>query len=79
MVVRVIRVWVKAILQSWGYDLTRESPTLLRDTSLKLDSIKYQQKRLLSRLERLERTTTSTQTSTLNDLCSRLSKLETTV
>jgi uncharacterized protein YlxW (UPF0749 family) len=76
MVILVIRLWVKATLRSWGYDLVRETHTLLRDTNLKLDSIQYQQERLLTGLERLERTAARTQTSTLDELQSRLSKLE---
>ena len=78
MLVLAIRLRIKATLQSWGYDLTRETHNRLRDINLKLDSIQHQQERLLSGLERLERTT-STQTGTFNDLRSRLSKLETTV
>ena len=67
----IIRLWAKDRLERWGYDLTRETHNQLRETSLKLDSIKYQQERLLSGLERLERTA-SHQTNTLNDLGSRL-------
>ena len=74
MVVLVIRLWVKAAMQSWSSDLTRDIHNRLRDIHLKLDSLHYQQERLLSGLERLERTA-----STLNDLRSRLSKLETAV
>jgi hypothetical protein len=72
MVFLLIRLWAKDRLERWGYDLTRETNNLLRESSLKLDSIKYQQERLLSVLERLERAA-SHQTSTLNDLGSRLS------
>jgi hypothetical protein len=73
IVVLIIRLWAKDKLERWGYDLTRESNNLLRETSLKLDTIKHQQDRLLSALERLERTA-SHQTNTLNDLGSRLSQ-----
>jgi hypothetical protein len=78
IVVLIIRFWAKDKLERWGYDLTRETNNLLRETGLKLDSIKYQQERLLSTLERLERTA-SQQTSTLNDLGSRLSQPKTAV
>jgi hypothetical protein len=78
VVLLIIRLWAKDKLERWGYDLTRETNNLLRETSLKLDSIKYQQERLLSGLERLERTTNH-QTSTLNHLDSRLSQSKTTV
>ena len=78
IVVLIIRLWAKVKLERWGYDLTRETNNLLRETSLKLDSIKYQQERLLSGLERLERTA-SQQTSTLNDLGSRLFQSKTAV
>jgi hypothetical protein len=61
MVFLLIRLWIKTKLERWGYELTRETHTLLRDSNLKLDSIKYQQERLLSGLERLE-TTARTQT-----------------
>ena len=71
IVVLIIRLWAKVKLERWGYDLTRETNNLLRETSLKLDSINHQQDRLLSALERLERIA-SHQTSTLNDLGSRL-------
>ena len=71
IVVLIIRLWAKVKLERWGYDLTRETNNLLRETSLKLDSINHQQDRLLSALERLERTA-SHQTNTLNDLGSRL-------
>ena len=73
IVVLIIRLWAKDKLERWGYDLTRETNNLLRESSLKLDTIKHQQDRLLSALERLERTA-SHQTSTLNDLGSRLSQ-----
>jgi hypothetical protein len=73
IVVLIIRLWAKDKVERWGYDLTRETNNLLRETSLKLDTIKHQQDRLLSALERLERTA-SHQTSTLNDLGSRLSQ-----
>jgi hypothetical protein len=56
MVVLGIRLWIKTTLQSWSYDLTRETHNRLRDINLKLDSIHYQQDRLCSGLERLERT-----------------------
>ena len=56
VVLLIIRFWAKDRLERWGYDLTRETNNLLRDTSLKLDTIKHQQDRLLSALERLERT-----------------------
>ena len=52
----IIRLWAKDRLERWGYDLTRETHNQLRETSLKLESIKYQQERLLSGLGRLERT-----------------------
>jgi hypothetical protein len=78
IVVLIIRLWAKDRLERWGYDLSRETNNLLRETSLKLDSIKYQQERLLSGLERLERST-SQQTSTLNDLGSRISRSKTAV
>jgi len=74
----IIRLWAKDKLERWGYDLTRETNNLLRESSLKLDTIKYQQERLLSALERLERSA-SQQTSTLNDLGSRLSSSKTAV
>ena len=74
----IIRLWAKDRLERWGYDLTRETHNQLRETSLKLDSIKYQQERLLSVLERLERAA-SHQTSTLNDLGSRISRSKTAV
>jgi hypothetical protein len=73
MVLLLIRLWAKDKLERWGYELTRETHNHLRETHLKLDSLKYQQERLLSKLERLENTA-STQTSTLNDLRSRLSQ-----
>ena len=73
MVFLLIRLWAKDKLERWGYELTRETHSHLRETHLKLDSIKYQQERLLSKLERLE-DTTNTQTSTLNYLRSRLSQ-----
>jgi hypothetical protein len=76
IVVLIIRLWAKDKLERWGYDLTRETNNLLRESSLKMDSIKHQQERLLSALERLERTT-SHQTSALNDLGSRLSPSKT--
>lgn len=66
-----LRLWVKTTLQSWGYDLTRETHNRLRDINLKLDSIQYQQERLLSGLER--------QDQTLNELRSRLSQPRTAV
>ena len=78
MVVLLIRLWVKTKLESWGYNLTRETKALLRDTNLKLDSIKYQQERLLSALERLQ-SASSTQTSALNGLHARLSQSKTAV
>jgi len=78
MVFLLIRLWAKDKLERWGYELTRETHNSLRDTSLKLDSIKHQQDRLLSALEGLERTA-SHQTSTLNDLGSRLSQSKTAV
>jgi hypothetical protein len=78
MVVLLIRLSVKTKLDSWGYELTRQTHNQLRDTNLKLDSIKYQQERLLSGLERLQ-SAASTQTSTLNDLRSRLSQSKTAV
>ena len=52
----VLWLWAKAMLERWSYHLMQESHTRLRDINLKLDSIKYQQERLLSALERLERT-----------------------
>ena len=66
-----LRLWVKTTLQSWGYELTRETHNRLRDINLKLDSIQYQQERLLSGLER--------QDQTLNELRSRLSQPRTAV
>jgi hypothetical protein len=56
VVLLILRFWAKDRLERWGYDLTRETNNQLRETSLKLDSIKHQQDRLLSALERLERT-----------------------
>ena len=78
IVVLIIRLWAKDKLERWGYDLTRETNNLLRESSLKLDTIKHQQDRLLSALERLERTA-SHPTNTLNDLGSRLSQPKTAV
>ena len=78
MVVLLIRLWMKTKLESWGYDLTRETHTLLRDTNLKLDSIKYQQERLHSGLERLQ-SAASTHTNALNGLHARLSRSKTAV
>ena len=78
MVVLLIRLSVKTKLESWGYDLTRETHTLLRDTNLKLDSIKYQQERLHSALERLQ-SAASTHTNALNGLHARLSRSKTAV
>jgi hypothetical protein len=78
MVFLIIRLWVKTTLQSWGYDLTRETHNRLRDTNLKLESIKYQQERLLSGLERLE-STACTQITRLDELHSRLSQPKTAV
>ena len=63
----------KHALERWGYELTRETHNHLRETKLKLDEIQYQQRRLLSVLERLD-SAASTQTSTLNELCSGLSR-----
>ena len=76
MVFLVIRLWVKTKLEGWGYELTRETHNRLREINLKLDSIQYQQERLLSVLERLERTA-RTQTSTLDELHARLSQPKT--
>ena len=73
-----IRLWAKTSLERWGYDLTRETHSQLRDTHLKLDSLKYQNERLFSALERLERTAGAL-TKTLNDLHSRLSGPKSTV
>ena len=73
MVILLIRLWVNNKLERWGYEFTRETHNLLRDSNLKLDSIKYQQERLLSGLDRLE-STARTHTSTLNDLRSHLSQ-----
>lgn len=73
-----LRLWVKTTLQSWGYELTRETHNRLRDINLKLDSIQYQQERLFSGLERLERTV-RTQTSTLDQLQARFSQPRTAV
>ena len=73
-----LRLWVKTTLQSWGYELTRETHNRLRDINLKLDSIQYQQERLLSGLERLH-SAASTQASTLNELQARLSHSKTAV
>ena len=70
MVVLLIRLWIKPKLESWSYHLTRQTHSLLRDTNLRLDAIKYQQERLLSALETLERTA-RTQTTTLNALRSK--------
>ena len=78
MVILLIRLWVKTTLQSWGYELTRETHNRLRDINLKLDSIQYQQERLFSGLERLERTV-RTQTSTLDQLQARFSQPRTAV
>jgi len=78
MVVLLIRLSVKTKLERWGYELTRETHTLLRETHLKLDSIKYQQEHLLAGLERLH-SAASTQTTTLNDLHARLCRSKTAV
>ena len=78
MVILLIRLWVKTTPQSWGYELTRETHNRLRDINLKLDSIQYQQERLFSGLERLERTV-RTQTSTLDQLQARFSQPRTAV
>ena len=71
-------IWqlAKSSLLRWSYGLMLETNTRLYDTNLKLESIQHQQERLLSGLERLERTVAHTQTSTLDELGSRLSKLE---
>ena len=72
MVFLLIRLWAKDKLERWGYELKRETHSHLRDTNFKLDSIKREQERLLSRLDRLDRTT-DTQLSKLNELYARLS------
>ena len=71
MVVLLIRLWAKTNLQSWGYELTRETHHQLRDAQFKLDSIQREQQRLLSRLDSLDRAT-DTQLRKLNELYARL-------
>ena len=72
MVVLLIRLWAKTNLQSWGYELTRETHKQLRDTHFKLDAIQREQQRLLSRLDSLDRAG-DTQLGKLNELSDRLS------
>jgi hypothetical protein len=72
MVVLLIRLWAKTNLQSWGYDLTRETHSQLRDTHFKLDAIQREQQRLLSRLDSLDRASDK-QLSKLSELSAHLS------
>ena len=72
LVFAVIWQVAKAKLQSWTYDLNRETHSRLFDAHLKLDSIVRGQERLQSRLERLE-PAVDTQRSTVSDLRARLS------
>jgi hypothetical protein len=59
MLLSVIWSLAKAKLDRWAYDLNRETHNRLRETDRKLDSIQRGQERLLSQLERMERTGTS--------------------
>jgi hypothetical protein len=59
MLLSVIWSLAKVKLERWTYDLNRETHNRLRETDRKLDSIQRGQERLLSQLERMERTGTS--------------------
>ena len=73
MIFLLIRLWAKTNLQSWGYELTRETHNQLRDAHFKLDAIQREQQRLLSRLDTLDRAS-NTQLLKLNELNARLSQ-----
>jgi hypothetical protein len=55
LVLAVIWQWAKGSLHSWSDDLTRETLNRLRESELKLDSIRRNQERMLLWLERWER------------------------